>query len=418
MTTLITTADRSDWRLGDRKKIIPGRPRGQARITTPALPTPIAPDRPALVTERVQAESPRPNPARIRFRGDNHDQFYRVLKVRGQRYFENTGRSRFADRMVAVKAAIYGTLMIGAYVLILSNSTGPLGLLVLANFYGMFALLLAINVAHDAAHDSLFRDRRLNRLAQTAIFTLLGANAYLWRLRHVKSHHTFPNVNGCDVDIDNNWFLRLSPNQPRKPMHRFQHLYAPFIFWLIDVHTVFYQDFVYLFKKRLANMTDVSHPFREYVWFAVCKLTYIAIIGLIPIAVLPLPWWQVVIGALVMSFVSSVVFVTLLIGTHVAEETVFPQVDESGFVPHDWAVHALVTSIDWNPTSRWASFIAGGANAHAAHHLFPSVSHCHYVEITKLIQRTAAELGAPYNQTTLPCLVAYHFRFLKRIGRA
>ncbi|MGH6890626.1 MAG: fatty acid desaturase, partial [Dongiaceae bacterium] len=138
---------------------------------------------------------------------------------------------------------------------------------------------------------------------------------------------------------------------------------------------------------------------------------------IIPVAVLPLPWWQVVAGALIMSFVSSVAFVTLLIGTHFAEETVFPEVDENGYVPYDWAIHALVTSLDWNPTSPWGSFIAGGANAHAAHHLFPSISHCHYVEITKLIQRTAAEFGVPYNQTTLPGIVASHFRFLKRMGR-
>ena len=56
---------------------------------------------------------------------------------------------------------------------------------------------------------------------QTASFTLLGANTYLWRLRHVKSHHNFPNVNGRDIDIDDTAFLRLSPNQPRRRYHRY-----------------------------------------------------------------------------------------------------------------------------------------------------------------------------------------------------
>ena len=377
-----------------------------------------AADRRTASTEVAFEDFRRHEPSQIRFREGNHTGFYSTLKARVRQYFEASKKSRFADHTVAIKAAVYGILVVGSYGLILSNAVSPLGLLVLAILFGLSSILLAINVAHDAAHGALLPSRRLNRLIQTAIFTLLGANAYLWRLRHIKSHHVFPNVNGCDVDIDNNWFLRLSPNQPRKPMHRYQHIYAPFIFWLVDIHAVFYQDFVYLFKKRLANLKNIKHPASEYVWFAVCKFAYIAIVGIIPIAVLPLPWWQVVIGALVMSFVSSVVFVTLLIGTHFSDETIFPEIDESGFVPNDWAVHALVTSLDWNPTSSWANFLAGGANSHAAHHLFPTVSHCHYIAITKLIQRTAAEFAVPYNQTTLPGVVASHFRFLKRMGQA
>jgi linoleoyl-CoA desaturase len=129
------------------------------------------------------------------------------------------------------------------------------------------------------------------------------------------------------------------------------------------------------------------------------------------------PWWHILIGALVMTFVMSALFITLLIGTHFSEETEFPTVDAEGRLPHSWAYHALVTSLDWNPTSKLANFMVGGANAHAAHHLFPAMAHVHYVPLTKIIRRTAAEFGLPYNQTTLLQMVASHFRFLKRMGR-
>ena len=87
----------------------------------------------------------------------------------------------------------------------------------------------------------------------TAEPTFAFDNSYLWRLRHVKSHHVFPNVNDCDIDIDEYWWIRLSPNQPHLPHHRFQHLYAPLIFWLVNIHTTFYQDAVYLFKHLLTS---------------------------------------------------------------------------------------------------------------------------------------------------------------------
>jgi linoleoyl-CoA desaturase len=80
-------------------------------------------------------------------------------------------------------------------------------------------------------------------------------------------------------------------------------------------------------------------------------------------------------------------------------------------------VHALVTSVDWSPTSFWATLLAGGANAHAAHHLFPTIAHTHYAALTPIIARTAAEFGIPYHRTTLWRLIASHFRFLKRMGR-
>ncbi len=352
----------------------------------------------------------------IKFRDRDHG-FYRSVRRDVNRYFEETGKSKYANGLVAAKGALFGFLTLGSYGAIMSNAFSPGVLLLFAILFGASSLLLAINISHDAAHDALTPNRRFNRVVHTLIFTLLGANAYLWQMRHVKSHHTFPNVNGCDIDIDHNTFLRLSPNQPKRSYHRYQHLYAPFIFWLVDIHAVFYEDFVYLFKRRLANMVDIRHPLREYVLFFLAKFAYVGLVPIAPILVLDLPWWQVVLGWMIMSFVMSVTFISLLIGTHFAEEIAFPEADADGRIDGNWATHALVTSLDWNPTSKLANFFVGGANAHAAHHLFPTVCHAHYVDITRIIQKTAREFGVKYNETTLLRMVASHFRFLKRMGR-
>lgn len=355
---------------------------------------------------------------RAKFTHDRGDDFFNAVKERVRDYMECNGKTRFDDGTIAFKGLLFGSLCAVFYALILSNAFPAWVLQLFAIGFGVSALLLAINVSHDAAHQALTKHRWLNNLIQIVTFTILGANAYLWQLRHVKSHHVFPNVNGCDIDIDDNWFLRLSPNQPRRGHQRFQHIYAPFFFWLVGIHTVFYQDFVYLFKKRLANMMNISHPFQEYFIFVFCKISYLCIVFFIPMTVMDRPWWHILVGALVMTFVMSVTFVTLLIGTHFAEETEFPTVNANGRIPHSWAYHALVTSLDWNPTSKLANFLVGGANAHAAHHLFPNIAHIHYIPITKIIQKTAKEFAIPYHQTTLLRMVASHFRFLKQMGRS
>ena len=357
-------------------------------------------------------------PVKIRFRHGKNSAFYRATRERADAYFERTGKGRFADWTIWTKAAAYLSLTIVSYALILSGRFGPLAMLALANVYGIASLLLAINLGHDGAHAALARRAWINNIALYGSFMLIGADPYLWRMRHVRSHHVFPNVNGCDIDIDSNLFLRLSPNHKKRWYQRYQHLYAPIVFWIVDIHTVFIQDVHYLFKRELANMVDISHPPSAYIGFLACKAAFLAIVFFIPVLVLPIPWWEVLTGALLMSFVSSCAFVYLLIGTHFAEQTQFPETDANGVIEHDWATHAMLTSLDWNPDSRFAHAIAGGSNAHAAHHLFPNVSHVHYRELTRIIVGAATEFSIPYNHTTFPRMIGSHFRFLKRMGTA
>jgi linoleoyl-CoA desaturase len=355
---------------------------------------------------------------KIRFRDRRGGEFYATVRRGVEDYFRRTAKSRYADGTLIAKGVVYLGVALGAYGLILTGWFGAWGMLLLANVYGIAALLLGINVGHDGAHAAISRHRWINQTVLYASFVLIGADPYLWQMRHVRSHHIFPNVNGCDIDIDSNLFLRLSPNHPKRWYQRYQHLYAPFVFWLVDIHTVFVQDLHYLFKRELANMVDIRHPPSAYFSFIACKVVFVGLIFVIPVLVLPIPWWEVLLGALLMSFVSSCAFVYLLIGTHFCEEATFPETDAHGVIEHDWATHAMLTSLDWSPYSRLAHVIAGGSNAHAAHHLFPNVSHVHYRAISRIIHTAAVECGVPHNVSTLPRMIRSHFRFLKRMGMA
>ena len=353
---------------------------------------------------------------RIRFAERDTNGFRYLLNARVEEYFARSGKSRLAGPALYAKAAVLLAAAAGFYAAMLLGGWGAWTTLACALVYGVAALLLAMNVAHDAAHLAVTGRAKTDMAIQRVLFAVLGVDGYLWRMRHDGSHHVFPNVNGCDIDIDENRFLRLSPNHARRPRHRFQHLYAPFLYMLTLTDSVFANDLKYLFKKDLANMRGIAHPPSQVALFFVGKLFYLVLNIALPLIFIRLPWWQVLLGYAAVNALVSLMFVFLLIGTHFSTLAEFPPLGADGRLESSWAAHALSTSLDWAPRSRLASFIAGGANCHAAHHLFPRVSHIHYRAITRIVRETAAECGVRYNETTFFGMVASHFAHLRRMG--
>ena len=192
----------------------------------------------------------------MKFRNGRDKDFHSAVRARVGAYFEADGISRYGNRQVLLKALLLVAVTVGLYALILSNRlTGP-PLLLAALLFGVSSILTAFNLAHDAAHDALTPSRRLNAAIYVVTFILQGANAYLWKLRHIGSHHLFPNVKGGDADLDDNAFLRITPCRPTAgttatstPMPRCSTCCSrPTLIFVYDVQ--------FLFRDRLANWTS------------------------------------------------------------------------------------------------------------------------------------------------------------------
>ena len=350
----------------------------------------------------------------IQFKRRDMDDFYEAVCKRVHTYFDKTGHNKYATKLIVYKGLFFGLLTIGSYVTLLLQITSPIVSLLLAVCCGLGLLGFLLNVAHDAAHGALTPNKFWNDMLLWGTFNILGVSGYLWKRRHIHSHHMFPNINGCDVDIDDNPVLRFSPNAPYKPWFLFQHMYAPFAYLIVQIHAVFFKDFLHLAKKDLANMHNIKHPPKEFFFFALCKICHIAIFFVIPIlAGIPFPY--VLLGYLCMSFVNSILFVLFFAGTHFADECIFPIRPEDGNIPLTYAEHAMLASLDWDALDPVSNFLVGGINAHAAHHLFPHVSHVHYPAITKIIAQAAKEYCIPYNQTSFGGMVKSHFQLLYKL---
>lgn len=355
----------------------------------------------------------------IKFREDTvQDAFYQSLRQQVEAYLEKRHFHGYATGLVWFKAFLYGGLYAGFYLGLLFANLSFAGTLVVWALLGIAGLLLGLNVGHDAAHDVLSRNKRLNDWVCRLCFGALGANAYLWRLRHVQSHHLFPNVDDCDADIDDIALLRLSPNKPLYWYHQGQYLYAPLAYLFYSLIWVFWKDWVILRKKRLANLRDISHPKAEIWRFAAGKTAYVGYMLLLPLYCSNLESWQVLSGFVLMHFVLSYAFIFCLAPSHFVEETLFDKVDAKDMLENSWAGHQVAASLDYHATRHWANFLFGGFNAHVAHHLFPNISHIHYPAISLMVQKSATKFKLPYHNISLPQAIGSHFRLLKRLGSA
>jgi linoleoyl-CoA desaturase len=247
-------------------------------------------------------------------------------------------------------------------------------------------------------------------------FNPLGIDAYLWGFRHSFSHHIFPNVDDCDADIDSNYLVRLSPNRPLLPHHRFQKYYAPILYLFFTLHWVFIKDIHYLFRKNLANLHNIKHPPLEVFGLILSKLLHLFYLIYVPIVIFKFDTTLVLLGFLAFHFTLSYVFLFTNIMNHHSVEADFPQRDINGFLPGSWARHQMATCLDFYPTSHIFNFFFGGFNSHCAHHLFPEVCHVHYVELSKIISTTAQQFNIEHKVTSWEHGIVSHFKHLNDLG--
>jgi linoleoyl-CoA desaturase len=354
---------------------------------------------------------------KIKFKPSNTD-FFKVLNDRVEEILtadlllksKQIMKLKFFFYLV-LHILLFGTLFLD----IVSNNF--ILLCIAYSLFGLSGILLAFNASHDAVHNTLFKSKKLNSIAHYVIFNLQGVNATLWKKRHISSHHIFPNVDGCDADIDNNPFIRLSKTHNRKWNHRFQHLYAPLLYCAYTLHWILIKDFIYLSKKEVANMKNLKYSKLFIFEVFILKALYFSLILLLPsyLSDLSLSSWAV--AFIVMHSFISIFFVLTLIISHLTTETSFPTPDNKGILPTCYHEHQLSVSLDYHPTSKFANWIFGGFNSHAAHHLFPKLPHTLYTYITPTIQETAIIYSMPYNELSIIKAVQSHFQYLKELGK-
>lgn len=316
---------------------------------------------------------------------------------------------------IIFKAILFPLLYLANYGVLLLWGNHP------AVFYscyfssGLLLVMIFLNIIHDAVHGTIFPGKRFNDW-YVYLFDLMGANSYVWRQRHVRFHHNYPNVEGWDTDIEQSSLARIFPTGKALWVHRYQYIYMPMLYPLYLLNWLLIRDFKDFFNKRKTLWKLVDIPRREYLKLFVFKAFFLFYLVVLPQWILQVAWFRVIAGFLVMMFTASIFSLMVLLSPHANTGSDFPLPDAQNRLPHSWMMHMLRTTNDVTQDNWFTRFFMGCFNYHVVHHLFPNVNHAYYPEVTTLLQAYAVKYDLPYRQYSLAGSLRNHFRLLKENG--
>ncbi len=311
------------------------------------------------------------------------------------------------------------TLYLGPYALIIAGLIStPLLLIAMVVIMSLGLSGIGLSVMHDANHGAYSKKNWVNIVLGYSL-NLIGANSFGWKMQHNVLHHTYTNVHEEDEDINPRGVIRMSPHSAWKKMHRFQHIYAWFLYGLMTIVWMVFKDFarlIHYHKNGLAKKHN-ANIVREWFIMIGTKLFYIGYIFLIPFVFTTLPWWQILTGIFIMHYITGFILAIIFQPAHVIDGTEYPLPNEDRALENNWAVHQLLTTTNFGSRSPWFSWFVGGLNFQIEHHLFPNVCHVHYRNIASIVKATAHEFNLPYkNSKTFMHALRGHWRLLKQLG--
>ena len=356
----------------------------------------------------------------LKFNVSDRPEFFKVLRKRVNGHFKENGITKNANTAMKVKTVAMLSIYFVPYALFITGvvNTTPLYFLMwIIMGFGMSGI--GLSVMHDANHGSYSKNQTVNKILGYCL-NIVGGDALNWRIQHNVLHHTYTNVSGMDEDIDTNKIMRFSPNQPQLKMHKFQAFYAWFFYGLMTIFWVLWKDYAQLFRYEKMGLLKAQNttPGKAMMTVVVSKVIYLAYCLVLPMMISGFPWWITLLGFLAMHFTSGLILALIFQPAHVLLETDFPIENNEGTLENSWAIHQLKTTANFANGSRWFSWYCGGLNYQIEHHLFPSICHIHYRDISKIVEETAKEYGIPYyHQPTFYHALKSHFTHLHMLGK-
>tara|TARA_B100000963_G_scaffold105863_1_gene91862 strand:+ start:61 stop:1161 length:1101 start_codon:yes stop_codon:yes gene_type:complete len=354
----------------------------------------------------------------IKFPRKDSINFFKTLNSRVNSYFKENNIKRTGNWKIWVKTFVMFSLFLVPYFLILTISMSIWFQLILILIMGIGMAGVGMNVMHDGNHGSYSKIKWVNKLMGSSIYILAG-NVYNWKVQHNVLHHTYTNIHGHDEDLDAGRILRFTKHAKWKWFHRFQHYYSILLYGLLTINWAITTDFVQMkryMKRKLAH-GKLPNPFVNWSTLILTKAIYMFIWIAIPILVLKLVWWKILIGFFLMHYTAGLILSVIFQLAHVMDEADMPLPEKDGTLKNTWAIHQLMTTVNFSPKNKFVRWFTGGLNYQVEHHIFPNISHIHYSKIAKIVKKTAKEFNLPYNEfeSTRKAIIA-HFNYLKLMG--
>lgn len=360
----------------------------------------------------------------VRFAPKGNDNFHDAIISRVNSFFKENDISPYANAAMWVKTVVMLLLYFVPYVLMVTGQGAGNPWLFFAFWIVMAIGMIGIgtSIMHDAHHGTYSPDRRVNN-AMGFILEIIGGYSVTWKIQHNQLHHTYTNITGLDEDIDSIKLLRFSPRQPRYWYHRYQYIYAWFFYMLMTLFWMTFKDYLQVISYREHNLLAKHNVSYRQALFRVTlyKVFYYAYILVLPMFFSGMPWYFVLLGFLLMHFISGLFLSCIFQPAHVVEASDFAlpvEIDGKRHMEESWAVHEVENTTNFAPRNRFLTWFIGGLNFQIEHHLFTGICHVHYPKLAPIVQSVAKSFGVPYHmEPTFREALIGHLRMLKRLGR-
>jgi len=346
------------------------------------------------------------------------DRFVKELRSRVDAFMEQTGRKKRDVPSMYLKTATLLTAFFSIYITLMFFVTSWWLIVPLAMLLGVTVAGIGFNIQHDGGHRAYSERPWVNKLMSLTL-DLMGGSSYMWDWKHNSLHHTYPNIDGHDDDINVGILGRLSPHQPRYSFHRLQGIYLWFLYGFLAVKWHLVDDFVQVAKGRIGEHKIPRPRGKDLAVFVGGKVVFFSMAFGLPL--LLHPWWGALGTYLIAACTSGIVLSVVFQLAHCVEEASFPQPvqlpDGGERMETEWAVHQVQTTVNFARESKFLSWFLGGLNYQIEHHLFSRICHVHYPAISKVVEETCNEFGIRYAaHKTMWSAIGSHFRWLVRMG--
>jgi linoleoyl-CoA desaturase len=267
----------------------------------------------------------------------------------------------------------------------------------------------AITVLHNAGHHRYSRRYWPNMLVVHSTVPI-GLWVAHWTHKH-RVHHKLPAAYPDDAFTQAGGLLRLHPLAPHRPFHRFQHIYAWFLYplaWAADMQS----QLRYLVTGEISGMRFRPSASRRFGTFVLEKATAAAIL---------LPYALLAHGIRLLLFLCvATLFAGILVGCVVAIGHINVGLDYAMMngSARDWTAYVVATTASFSTDSRFLPWLTGGLTHHLAHHLRPLATRKELRDLhSQMAGGDEMSIGPKIVEfQTLRAALHGHGRALKRLG--
>jgi len=349
----------------------------------------------------------------------SRETFTSALKKNVNNYFKENHISTTANATMVIKTIAMVSLYLVPFVLLLVYNPNVWVSILLVVLMGVGIAGTGMGVMHDAVHGAYSKIQWVNKLLGSSLY-LLGSNVLNWKIQHNVLHHTYTNINDYDEDIESKGPIRLAEQAPLKKIHKYQYIHAFFFYGLMTIVKT-YKDFPQLIKYNKMGLTKGQNhtPWVEFSKMIFRKVLYLVLIIGLPLYFTSFNWWQVLIGFFIMHWVAGFILAVVFQLAHVVEGAEQPTLDANGDIDNEFAIHQLLTTADFGRDNWFLNWFVGGLNFQVEHHLFPTICHVHYKNLSYIVEKTAKEFNLPYNlKPSFTASFKSHVKRLKELGQA